>query len=87
MVKHDARSRKASCCVANAFDQIKVNLDEIQLKKHQNVQKSDFLQKVPSVNGLNSLKKGITSAVECADQTVFTFAKAMVQVIQFVLIE
>ena len=63
------------------FDQIKTNLAEIQLKKHQNVQKSHFLQKVPGVNGLNSLKKGITLAVECAVQTVFTFARAMVQII------
>ena len=38
------------------FDQIKVNLAEIQPKNHQNVQKTHFLRKVPGVNGLNIFK-------------------------------
>ena len=35
---------------------------------------------------LNSLKDGIMSAMEYAAETVFTFARAMVQIKQFVLI-
>ena len=46
-------ARKASCRVENAFfNRIKANLAEIQLIKHQNVQKTHFVQKVPGVNGL-----------------------------------
>ena len=39
------------------FDRIKANLAEIQLKKHQNVQKNAFLQKIPGVNRLNRQAK------------------------------
>ena len=35
---------------------------------------------------LNSLKDGIMSAMQYAAETVFTFARAMVQIKQFVLI-
>ena len=46
-------ARKASCCVAKPiFDRMKTKLAEIQLKTHQNVQKTHFLQNVPGVNGL-----------------------------------
>ena len=42
---------KLWCCKC-IFDQTKANLAEIQPKKHQNVQKTYFLQKGPGVNGL-----------------------------------
>ena len=32
---------------------LKANLAEIQLKNHENVQKTHFLQKAPGVNGLS----------------------------------
>ena len=53
MVKRDAGGKKGKllCCKC-IFYRIKANLAEIQLKKHQNVQKRHFLQKVPGVNGL-----------------------------------
>ena len=44
-------ARKLLCC-KRTFDWIKANLTEIQLKKHQNVQKTHFLQNIPRVNGL-----------------------------------
>ena len=55
MVKRDAGGKKGKllCCKC-ILDQIKANLAKIQLKKHQNVQKTHFLQKVPGVNGLSS---------------------------------
>ena len=51
VVKRDAGGKKGKllCCKC-IFDTIKANLVEIQLKKHQNVQKTHFLQKVPGVN-------------------------------------
>ena len=51
MVKRDAGGKKGKllCCI---FDRIKANLAEIQLKKHQNVQKMHCWQNVPGVNGL-----------------------------------
>ena len=54
--KTDAGGKKGKllCCKHN-FDRIKANLAEIQLKKHQNVQKRHFLQNVPGVNGLKSM--------------------------------
>ena len=53
MVKRDAGGKKGKLlCCKRIFDRIKANLAEIQLKKHQNVQKTHFLQKVPGVNGL-----------------------------------
>ena len=53
MVKSDAGGEKGKLlCCKRIFDRIKANLAEIQLKKHQNVQKTHFLQKVPGVNGL-----------------------------------
>ena len=45
-------ARKVSCVLQRIFDRIKGNLAEIQPKNHQNVQKTNFLQKVPGVNGL-----------------------------------
>ena len=53
MVKRNAGGKKAKLFFF--FDQIEVNLAEIQLKKHQNVQKTHFLPKVPGVNGLNEI--------------------------------
>ena len=44
---------KLLCC-KRIFDQIKGYLAKIQLKKHQNVQKCVFLQKVPGVNWLRT---------------------------------
>ena len=56
MVKRDAggKNGKLLCC-KRIFDPIKANLAEIKLKKHQNVQKTHFSQKVPRVNGLKTL--------------------------------
>ena len=52
-LKHDAggKTGKLLCC-KRFFDQIKGNLAKIQLKNHQNIQKTHFLRKVPGVNGL-----------------------------------
>ena len=51
MVKCYADGKKGKLlCGKHFFDQIKANLAEIQLKKHQNVQKMHFLQKVPGAN-------------------------------------
>ena len=45
-------ARRASCRVANAFfDQIKVDLAEIQSQNHQNVQKMHFLAKIQESMG------------------------------------
>ena len=53
MVKRDAGGKKDKLlCCKRIFDRIKANLAEIQLKKHQNVQKTHFLPKIPGVNGL-----------------------------------
>ena len=53
MVKRDAGGKKCKLlCCKRIFDRIKANLAEIQFKKHQNVQKTHFLQKVPGFNGL-----------------------------------
>ena len=46
-----------------------------------------FYRSVDLKGILNSLKEGITSAMEYADQAVFTFARAMVQIKQLVLIK
>ena len=47
MVKRDAGDKKDKLlCCKRIFDRIKANLAEIQLKRHQNV------QKIPGVNGL-----------------------------------
>ena len=43
---------KLNIVLQTHFVWIKGNLAEIQLKNHQNVQKTHFLQKVPGVNGL-----------------------------------
>ena len=52
-LKHDGGGKKGKLlCCKRIFDQIKGNLAEIQPKKHQNVKKKHFLQKVPGVNGL-----------------------------------
>ena len=53
VVKRDVGGQncKLLCCKC-IFDGIKANLAEIQLKKHRNLQKTPFLQKVPGVNGL-----------------------------------
>ena len=48
VVKRNAGGKKGK----RIFDRINANLAEIQLKKHQHVQKTPFLQKVPGVNGL-----------------------------------
>ena len=54
MVKRDSGGKKGKLlCCKHIFDRIKANLAEIQFKKHQNVQKMHFLQKVPGVNGLD----------------------------------
>ena len=46
VVKRDAGGKKGQLlCYKNIFDRIKANLAEIQLKKHQNAQKTHFLQK------------------------------------------
>ena len=53
MAKRDAGGKKVKLlCCKRIFDQIRANLAEIQLKKHQNVRKMYFLQKVPGANGL-----------------------------------
>ena len=53
MVKRDAGGKKGKLlCCKRILDRIKADLAEIQLKKHQNVQKTHFLQKVPRVSGL-----------------------------------
>ena len=51
-LKRDAGGKKGklSCC-KRIFDRIKINLAEIQLKNHQNVQKNALLQKAAGVNG------------------------------------
>ena len=56
VVKRDASGMKAklSWC-KGIFDQIKVNLAEIQPKNHQNVERTPFSQKAPGVNGLKAL--------------------------------
>ena len=46
-----------------------------------------FIEALDLKGTLNSLKEGTTSAKEYADQTVFTFARAMVQIKQLVLIK
>ena len=58
MVKRDASGKKGKlfCCKC-IFGQIKANLAEIQPKNHQNVQKMNFLQKAPGVNGLMKTPK------------------------------
>ena len=62
MVKHDAGGKKGKLlCCKRIFNQIKANFAEIQLKKHQNVKKIIFLQKVPGVKGLQKLSHGILS--------------------------
>ena len=64
MVKRDAGGKKDKLLwCKRIFDRIKGNLAEIQLKKHQNVPKTHFLQKVPGVNGLTDvfLEKGAGS--------------------------
>ena len=56
MVKRDAGGKKGKLlCCKRIFDRIKANFAEIHPKKHQNVQKMHFLQKVPGVNGLMSM--------------------------------
>ena len=46
MVKHDASGKKGKLlCCKRIFDRIKANMAEIQLKKHQNVQKNTFFEK------------------------------------------
>ena len=53
MVKCNAGGKKGKLLYCKCiFNQIKASLAEIQVKKHQNVQKTHFLQKVPGVNGL-----------------------------------
>ena len=46
-----------------------------------------FIEALDLKGILNSLKEGITSAMEYADETIFTFARAMVQIKQVVLIK
>ena len=42
-VKRDAGGKKGKLlCCKRIFDRIKANLDEMQLRKHQNVQKTHF---------------------------------------------
>ena len=56
VLKRDASGKKGKLlCCKRIFDQIKGNLAEIQLKIHQNVHKTQFLENVPGVNGLNNL--------------------------------
>ena len=50
MVKRDAGGKKGKLlCYKRIFDRIEANVTEIQPKKHQNVQKTHFLLKVPGV--------------------------------------
>ena len=52
MVERNAGGKKGKLlCCKHIFNQIKANLAEIQLKKHQKVKQRIFLQKVPGVNG------------------------------------
>ena len=53
MLKRIAGGKKGKllCCKC-IFHQSKAKSAEIQPKNHQNVQKTNFLQKVPGVNGL-----------------------------------
>ena len=55
-LKRDAggKTGKLLCC-KRIFDRIEGNLAEIQPTNHRNVQKTQFLQKVPGVNGLRWL--------------------------------
>ena len=53
MVKGDASGKKGKLLrCKRIFHQIKANLAEIQPQNRQNVQKMQFLQKAPGVNGL-----------------------------------
>ena len=53
VVKRDAGGKKCKLlCCKRIFDRIKANWAEIQLKKQQNVQKTQFFHKVLRVNGL-----------------------------------
>ena len=55
MVKRDPGGNKGKLlCCKRIFDRVKAKLAELQLKKHQNVQKTHFLQNVPGVNGLRN---------------------------------
>ena len=46
MVKHDAGGKQGKLfCCKRILNRIKANLAKILLKKHQNVQKTHFLQK------------------------------------------
>ena len=64
--KRDAGGKKGKLlCCKRIFDRIKANLAEIQLKRHQNV------QKIPGVNGLKYFpedKPGIICAVTLKGQ-------------------
>ena len=52
MVKRNAGDKKGKLlCCKHIFNQIKANLAEIQLKKHQNVKQRIFWQKVPESMG------------------------------------
>ena len=52
-LKRDAGGKKGKLlCCKRILDQIKGNLAQIQPNKHQKVQRTHFLQKVPGVNGL-----------------------------------
>ena len=58
VVKHDAGGKQGKLlCCKRIFNRIKANLAKIPLKKHQNVQKTHFLQKVPGVNAGLEIKK------------------------------
>ena len=53
-LKRDAGGKKGKLlCCKRIFVWIKGNLAKIQPKNQQNVQKMQFLQNVPGVNGLN----------------------------------
>jgi len=45
------------------FHQTEANLAEIQPQNHQNVKKAQLWQKIPGVNGLNSMAKSSSMCV------------------------
>ena len=54
VVKRDAGGKKGKLlCCKRIFDRIKANLAKIQLKKHQYVQKTRFLQKISRSQWVN----------------------------------
>ena len=56
MVKRDAGGKKGKLlCCKRILDRIKADLAEIQLKKHQNVQKTHFFAKSSTSQWVNNI--------------------------------